>query len=124
MRSKRSCASAFWTSVSARVKDRGDFRIRHARGGRTTPRRTRAFDVAGGIELHDAAEHEAVFVGAQAADVGRKLLRQHGDGTIGEVDAGAAEASFEIERGVGQNVLRYIGNVDLEFDIRRRGRAP
>ncbi len=67
------------------------------------------------IELHDATEDEAVFVGAQAADVGRELLRQHGDGAIGEVDAGAAQAGFEIESGVGLNVLGHVGDVDLEF---------
>ena len=81
-----------------------------------------ALDAAGGVELHDATEHEAVFVGAQAADVGRKLLRQHGDGAIGEVDAGAAQAGFEIERGVGENVLGDVGDVDLEL-VSRRGRV-
>jgi hypothetical protein len=80
-----------------------DGRVGHARGGADD-----AFDdlvalnAALGIELHDAAEHETVFVGAQAADVGGELLRQHGDGAIGKVHAGAAQARFEIEIGAGR----------------------
>ena len=74
-----------------------------------------AFDAAGGIELHDATEDETVFLRAQAADAGRKLLRQHGDGAIGKVDAVAAQAGFEIERGVELNVFGHVGDVDLEF---------
>ena len=77
----------------------------------------------GGVELHDATEDEAVFVGAQAADIGRKLLRQHGDGAVGEVDAVAAEAGFEIERGAGQNVLRRRRRCGPATRSRRRGRV-
>ena len=68
-----------------------------------------------GVELHDAAEDEAVFAGAQAADVGRELLREHGNGAIGEVDAGAAQARFEIEIGSCADVFGDVGDVDLEF---------
>ena len=71
------------------------------------------------VELHDAAQDEAVFVGAQAADVGRELLRQHGDGAIGKVDAGAAEAGFEVECGAGADVFGHVGDVDLELVTRR-----
>ncbi len=67
------------------------------------------------VELHEAAEHEAVFAGAQAADVGGELLRQHGDGAVGEVDAGAAQAGFEIEIGAGANVFGDVGDVDLQL---------
>ncbi len=72
-------------------------------------------DAARGVELHDATEDEAVFIRAQAADVRRKLLRQHGNGAIGEVDAGAAQAGFEVESRVGANILGYVGDVDFEL---------
>ena len=67
------------------------------------------------VELHEAAEDEAVFAGAQAADVGGELLREHGDGAVGEVDAGAAQAGFEIEIGAGANVFGDVGDVDLQL---------
>ena len=93
--------------------------VRHARGGADDALDDlEALDVARGVELHDAAEHEAVFVRAKAADVGRELLRQHGDGAIGEVDAGAAQAGFEIERGAGLNILGHVGDVNLKLVIR------
>jgi len=42
-------------------------------------------------------------------------LREHGDGAVGEGDAGAAEAGFEIEVGAGADVFGDVGDVDLEF---------
>ncbi len=69
------------------------------------------------IDFHDAGEDEAVEVRAQAADVGREFERKHGHGAVGKVDAGAAQAGFLIERGVGRDVLRDVGDVDLEFEI-------
>ena len=36
-------------------------------------------------------------MGAKAADIGRELLRQHGNGAIWEVDAGSAQTCFQIE---------------------------
>ena len=54
------------------VEDFGDFGVRHARS-----RADHAFndfialDAACGIELHDAAQHQPVFAGAQAANVRR-----------------------------------------------------
>ena len=43
--------------------------------------------------------------------------REHGDGAVGEVDAGATEAGFEIERGAGADVVADVGDVDLEFEV-------
>src|SRR5580692_10904385 len=74
-----------------------------------------AFNAGGRVELHDATEDQAVFVRAKAADVGGELLRQHGDGAIGKVDAVAAETGFEIEGGVGLDVFGYVGDVDLQL---------
>ena len=76
-----------------------------------------ADDLAAVVDLHDAGEHEAVEVRAQAADVGGEFERQHGDGAVGKVDAGAAQAGFLIERGVGRDVLGDVGDVDLQFVI-------
>ena len=59
-----------------------------------------ADDLAAVIDLHDAGQDEAIDLRAQAADIGREFQRQHGNGAVGEVDAGAAEAGFLIERAV------------------------
>ena len=42
-------------------------------------------------------------------------MRQHGDGAIRKVNAGAADTGFEIERRAGMDILGYIGNVDLKL---------
>ena len=69
------------------------------------------------VDLHGAGEHEAIDLRAQAANVGREFERQHGDGAVGEIDAGAAQAGFLIERRVWGYVLRYVGDVDLQFVV-------
>ncbi len=69
------------------------------------------------IELHDAGEHEPVEVRAQAAYVCRELERQHGHGAVGEVDAGAAQARFVVDGHVRADVVRHIGNVDLQLEV-------
>src|SRR5580658_1372465 len=55
-----------------------------------------AYDFALVIDLHDAGEHETVDLRTQAANVGREFQRQHGDGAVGEIDAGAAQTGFLI----------------------------
>ncbi len=93
-----------------------DVGVGHARGGADDAFDDfEALDAAGGVELHDATQDQAVFVGAQAADIGRELLRQHGDGAVGEVNAGAAQAGFKIESGSGADVFGYVGDVNLEL---------
>ena len=42
---------------------------------------------------------------------------EHGDGAVGEVDGGAAEAGFEVERGAGADVVADVGDVDLELGV-------
>ena len=74
-------------------------------------------NVAAGVDVHEAGEDEAVFVGAKAADVGRELLREHGDGAVGEVDGVAAQACFEVERGAGMDVVGDVGDVDLKMPV-------
>ena len=61
-----------------------------------------ADDLAVVVDLHDAGEHQAIDLRTQAADVGGEFDRQHGHGAIGEVDGGAAQARFLIERRVGR----------------------
>ncbi len=55
-----------------------------------------AEDLAVGVDLHEAAKDEAVFLGTQRAHARRQLRREHGDGAVGEVDGGAAQAGLEI----------------------------
>ena len=79
-------------------------------------------DFAVGVDLHQAAEDEAVFFGAQTAHAGGELRRQHGDGAVGEVDGGAAQAGFEVEVGAGADVVADVGDVDLELPVAIRER--
>ena len=76
-----------------------------------------AEDFAALVDLHEAGEDEAVFVGTQGAHAGRERGREHGDGAVGKVDAGAAEAGFEVERGAGADVVADVGDVDLELAV-------
>ena len=55
--------------------------------------------------------------GAEAAHAAGEVGREHGDGAVGEVDGGAAEAGFEVERGAGADVVADVGDVDLEFEV-------
>ena len=104
------------TSRFVAGEDGVDLRVGHAlRGADDAFGDFVAEDGAMMVELHDAGEDEAIFRGAEAADVGGELLRQHGDGAIGEVDGGAAQARFEVERRTGRDVLRHVGDVDLQF---------
>jgi hypothetical protein len=72
-----------------------------------------ALDASAGVELHDAAKDEAVFAGAQAANICGQLLRQHRYGAVGKVDAGSAQPRLQIEVGRGAHILGHIGDVDL-----------
>ena len=65
------------------------------------------------VDLDEAGEDVAVFFGAQAAHAAGEVRREHGDGAVGEVDRGAAEAGFEVECGAGADVVAYIGYVNL-----------
>ncbi len=76
-----------------------------------------AGDFALMVDLHGAGKHQAVDLRAQAANVGREFERQHGDGAVGKIDAGAAQAGFPIERRVGGYVLSDVGDVDLQFVV-------
>ena len=74
-------------------------------------------DLAAVIDLHDAGEHEAIELRAQAADVGGEFEREHGHGTIGKVNAGATQTGFLIEGARGRNILRDVGDVDVQLEI-------
>jgi hypothetical protein len=73
--------------------------------------------------VHDGGEHEAVFEGAEAAGAGGKLVREHGNGAVGEVDGGAALAGLGVEGGAGADVMGDVGDVDLELGVPVRQRA-
>jgi hypothetical protein len=68
------------------------------------------------VDLHGAGKHQAVDLRAQAANVGREFERQHGNGAVGEIDAGAAQAGFLIERRVG--ALRIARRRRCELAVR------
>jgi hypothetical protein len=96
--------------------DGGDLGVGHAAGGADDSfAELVAEDLAVGVDVHEAAEDEAVFVGAEAADVAGELLGEHGDGAVGEVDGVAAEAGLEVEIGPGEDVFGDVGDVDLKL---------
>jgi len=64
--------------------------------------------------LHDGAEDEAVFAGLEGAHTVGESFGKHGDGAIEEVDGVAAEAGFAVERRFGRDVMRDVGDVDLQ----------
>ncbi len=76
-----------------------------------------AGDFALGVDFGDAGENEAVFVGPEGAHAGGERGRQHRHGAVRKVDAGAAQARFEIERGAGTDVVADVGDVDLELPM-------
>ncbi len=76
-----------------------------------------AENLAAVVDLHDAGQHQPVHLRAQAADVGRKLERQHGHGAVGKIDAGAAQSRLLIEGRAGRDVVGDVGDVDLKFVV-------
>src|SRR5262249_48320027 len=68
-----------------------------------------------GVDLHHAGEHQAVDLGAEAADVGREFKRKHGYGTVGEIDRGPATAGLVVDGRSVFYVVGHVGNVDVEF---------
>ena len=97
-------------------KDGVNFGISHARSRADNAfDNLVTFDAASWVELHDAAQHQAVFAGSQAADVARELLREHWNGAIGKVDAGAAQARFEIEICSRTHIFGHVCNMYLQL---------
>src|ERR1700719_19900 len=75
----------------------------------------RAAHIAGGIEFHQSAHHQAVFVGLQGAHAVGKRFGEHRDGAVGKINGGAAQTGFLIERTFGANVMGDVGDVYLEM---------
>src|ERR1700722_17688875 len=74
-------------------------------------------DLASRINLHHAGKHQSVEVWTEAADVCREFERQHGDGAVWKVDAGAPQMCFLIECGIGSNILGHVGDMDLQLEM-------
>ena len=70
------------------------------------------------IEFQADGLHQAVLVGLQAADAVRQLLGEHGEDAVGEVDARAARAGFQVERAPGGHVVRHVGHRDRQAEAR------
>ena len=69
------------------------------------------------VELHQRGEHQPVRMRHERADVGGELEGQHGDGAIGEIDAGAAQARFGIDGRAGPHVMADVGDVDVQREV-------
>src|SRR5262249_44620227 len=92
--------------------------VGHALGGTNYSRAYFIADnLAAMVDLHEAGHHQSIQMGAQAADVGGKFQRQHGHGAIGEVNAGAAQARFLIERRIRSDVVGDVGDVHLQLEV-------
>src|SRR6266851_5573466 len=92
-----------------------DVGVRHALGGANDAgSHARGFHVAGGVEFHERAHNQAIFAGLQRTHTVRKSLGKHGDGTVGKVNGSAAETRVAVERAPISNVVRHIGDVDLQ----------
>src|SRR5713101_2432975 len=68
----------------------------------------------GGVELHQGAHDQAVFLGLQRAHPIRKSFGEHGDSAVREIDGGAAEPRLLIEVRADSHVMRDVGDVHLE----------
>ena len=77
-------------------------------------REARALDVAVLVEFDERAHDQAVFLRLERADAVGKSFGKHGDGAVGEIDAGAAQASFLVERGAVADVVRDVGDMHLQ----------
>ena len=55
----------------------------------------------------------------ERADAVRELLGQHGHGAVREIDGGAAQARFAIERRIARDVMRHVGDVHLQMPAAR-----
>jgi len=96
-------------------EDLVDVGVGHALGGANDAGSHPGIEhAAGGIELHDGAEDEAIFAGLQRAHAVGEGLGKHGDGAIEEVNGVAAETGFAVERGFGRDVVGDVGDVDLQ----------
>src|SRR5216684_1254229 len=92
-----------------------DVGVGHTLGGANhNGSHARGFHVAGGVEFHERAHDEAIFVGLEGTHAVREGFGKHGDGAIGEVNGSAAEACFLVERRASSNVVRDIGDVNLQ----------
>ena len=81
------------------------------------------FYVGIGIELEEDGEGEPVFVGTEGAEVVAEPFREHGDGAVNEVDAGAAEVGFVVDGRAGTDEMGDVGDVDAHFVVAVRKRA-
>src|SRR6202165_251041 len=68
----------------------------------------------GGVEFHERAHDQAILARLERTHAIRKGLRKHRNGAIGEVNGGSAETSLPVESALRSNVVRYIGDVDLQ----------
>ncbi len=67
------------------------------------------------VELQQGALHQTILARLERADAVGQILRQHGNGAIGEINGGAAQARLAIERGIALHVMRDVGDVHLQI---------
>src|SRR5215470_17508015 len=96
-------------------EDLVDVGVGHAFGGADDDgRHPCAGHAAGGVEVHNGANHQTVFARLERAHAVGERFGKHWDGAVDKVDGVAAEAGFAVERGFGRDVLRDVGDVHLQ----------
>ena len=76
-----------------------------------------SFSSPSGTVAQEHRHRQPVDPLAQRAEVVRQLLRQHGNDAVGQVDARAAPVRLAVERRVGEDVVRDIGDVHAEQPV-------
>ena len=75
------------------------------------------FDFGLGGELPDDGEGEFVFVRAERAELVAELFREHRDGAVDKVDAGAALAGLLVDGSAGLDVPADVGDVHADLVV-------
>src|SRR5579864_5561454 len=92
-------------------------RIGHALGGTDDPRTNFVSDNFPTIvDFHDAGHDQAIDLRAQAADISGEFQRQHRHGTVRKINAGSPQACFLIESGFRRDILRDVGDMNLQLE--------
>ena len=58
--------------------------------------------------------HQPVHLRLERTELGRQLYRQHRHGAIREIDAGAAQQRFAVDRRSGPHVVADVGDMDVQ----------
>ena len=76
-----------------------------------------ADNLALGVDLHHAGQHQPVHLRAQTAHVSGELHGQHGHGAVGEIDRSPTQPRFQVNRRAFVDIVRDIRDVHLQLEM-------